>query len=230
VGLDWYNIQIKNRITAIGAGYVVNQCYIQANTNYCSALQRDPVTGQINDLSRGNANLGEMETEGLDLAINYRLPRTAYGQFGFRNETSYTDKFRTRSGPTEDWNEYAGEYFYNRVKSNTSIDWSMGNWSATWGFRYYSPVQDQCWSATVECNQPNAETNWGTGANKLGSITIHDLSVGYKTAFNSRILFGINNVFDKKPRIVYNTQASAASIDADMPIDRFFYVRYNQSF
>ena len=230
LGLDWYNIKIENRITAIGATYVANQCYIEGDANFCSVIKRDPITGQITTLSRGNANLGEMETEGLDLAINYRLPRTAYGQFGFRNETSYVDKFRTRSSAENEWNEYAGEYFYNRVKSNTTLDWSLGNWSATWGFRYYSPVKDQCWDVDIECNMPDHEATFGTGANKLGSVTIHDMSVGYKTSWNGRVLFGINNVFDKKPRIVYSTQADSSSVDADMSLDRFFYVRYTQSF
>ncbi|MGX9218147.1 TonB-dependent receptor plug domain-containing protein [Massilia varians] len=231
VGLDWYNIKVANRITAIGASYVANQCYIQGDANYCSVIQRDPVTGQINQLSRGNANLGQMETEGLDLAINYRFPRSAYGQFGLRSETSYTDKFRTRSSSANEWNEYAGDYFYNRVKSNNSIDWAMGNWSATWGFRYFSPVKDQCFTPTVECNMPNVETaSFGTGANKLGSVTIHDLSIGYKTAWNGRILLGANNVFDKKPRIAYSTQASGASVDVDQLLDRFIYVRYTQNF
>ncbi|WP_020651573.1 TonB-dependent receptor domain-containing protein [Massilia niastensis] len=232
LGLDWYNIKVENRITAITAEYVANECFIEGNTNFCSVIKRDPITGQITTLSRGNANLGEMETEGLDLAVNYRLPRTAYGQFSVRNETSYVDKFRTRSSAGSDWNEYAGEYFYNRVKSNTSIDWALGNWNATWGFRYYSPVKDQCWDRDegIECNMPDHEATFGTGANKLGSVTIHDLSVGYKTSWNGRILFGINNIFDKKPRIVYNTQADASSVDADLSLDRFFYVRYNQSF
>ncbi|UVW29676.1 TonB-dependent receptor domain-containing protein [Massilia sp. H6] len=230
IGLDWYNIAIANRITAIGATYVANQCFLEGSANFCSVIKRDPITGQINQLSRGNANLGQMETEGLDLAINYRLPRTAYGLFSLRSETSYTDSFRTRSGPDVDWNEYAGEYFYHRVKSNNSIDWSQGNWSATWGFRYFSPVKDQCWDIDVECNMPEFDATFGTGANKLGSVTIHDLSVGYKTSWNGRILFGINNAFDKKPRVAYSTQASASSVDADMLLDRFFYVRYNQSF
>ena len=233
VGLDWYNIQIENRITGISATYVANQCYIQNDQNFCSFIGRDASTGQINQLSRGNANLGMMETEGMDLAINYRLPRTAYGQFSFRNETSYVDTFRTRSTAQSAWNNYAGLYFYNRVKSNTSVDWSMGNWNATWGFRYYSPVKDSCWdvSGGVECNMPDYKSSaYGTGANKLGATTIHDLSVGYKTSWDGRILFGINNVFDKKPRIVYETQADSSSVDADLALDRFFYVRYNQSF
>jgi len=233
VGLDWYNISIENRITAIGADYVAEECYIRGNANYCGVIGRDAVTGQINRLSRGNANLGEMETEGLDLAISYRLPRTAYGQFGFRNETSYVDKFRTRDGAGSEWNNYAGLYFYNRVKSNTSIDWSLGNWSATWGFRYYSPVKDSCWDVDegIECNMPEYKSySYGTGANKLGSVTIHDLSVGYKTSWDGRFLVGVNNVFDKKPRVVYESAADASKVDADLSLDRFFYVRYTQNF
>ncbi len=233
LGLDWYNIKIENRITAIGAEYVANECYISGNANYCGVIRRDPITGQINSLSRGNANLGAMETEGVDLSVSYRLPRTAYGQFTVRNETSYVDSFRTNDGPGTEWKEYAGEYFYNRVKSNTNLDWAMGNWSATWGMRYFSPVKDACWDVQelIECNMPTYETaDSGTGANKLGSYVIHDLSVGYKTSWDGRILFGINNVFDKSPRIAYNTQASASAVDVDLALDRFFYVRYNQSF
>jgi iron complex outermembrane receptor protein len=233
VGLDWYNIKIANRITAIGAEYVANECYISNNPNYCGAITRDRVTGQINNLSRGNANLGAMETEGLDMSISYRLPRTAYGQFTLRNETSYVDSFRTSDGAGTEWKEYVGEFFYNRVKSNTNLDWAMGNWSATWGVRYFSPVKDSCWDVQelIECNMPTYQTaDGGTGANKLGSYVIHDLNVGFKTSWDGRILFGINNVFDKSPRVTYNTQASAAAVDVDLALDRFFYVRYNQSF
>jgi len=46
---------------------------------------------------------------------------------------------------------------------------------------------------------------------------------------------GANNVFDKKPRITYDASStyggtSASSVDAELPIDRFVYVRYNQAF
>jgi iron complex outermembrane receptor protein len=233
VGLDWYNIKIANRITAIGADYVANECYISGNADYCSVIRRDAVTGQISALSRGNANLGAMETEGLDMSVSYRLPRTAYGQFTLRNETSYVDSFRTNDGAGTPWKEYAGELFYNRVKSNTNLDWAMGNWSATWGVRYFSPVKDACYDVPqqIECSMPTFETaDNGTGANKLGSYVIHDVNVGFKTSWDGRILFGINNVFDKSPRVAYNTQASATAIDVDLSLDRFFYVRYNQSF
>jgi iron complex outermembrane receptor protein len=135
-----------------------------------------------------------------------------------------------QSAADAEWVDYAGEYYYNRIKSVTSLDWSMGNWNATWTARYYSAVKDQCWDSETECTNPGGAASWGTDYNRLGAEVYHDLNVGYKTSWKGQIMFGINNLLDKKPRITYNGAASSSSVDADMPIDRFFYVRYNQSF
>ena len=229
--LDWFNIKVSNIITAIGATDVAEYCYVQGIQGYCDALKRDPITGQIISLNRGNANKGILETEGLDLSLSYRLKRTAYGQFGVRSETSYVDKIRDQEAPGEEWTDYAGQYFYNRVKSNLSLDWSLGNWNATWTARYYSGVKDRCFKTNeLECSNIGGEASWGKNYNKLGSVTYNDVSVGYKTAWNGQVLVGINNLFDKKPRMTVSGAASSSYVDADYPIDRFFYVRYNQSF
>jgi iron complex outermembrane receptor protein len=231
--LDWYSIKVNNRITGVEATYVANQCYVYGVDSFCGAIQRNPATGEIVNLAHGNANLGQLKTEGVDLALNYRLPRTRFGQFSLRSETTYVDTFSVKSAADSKWEEYAGEYFYNRVKSNLNLDWSLGNWSATWGMRYLSAVKDQCWDveALIECSMPTAETaTWGTGANRLGAVVYHDLNVGYKTSWKGNIQVGVNNIFDKKARTVYQSDASAAKVDANMPIDRFVYVRYSQAF
>ncbi|WP_020651572.1 TonB-dependent receptor plug domain-containing protein [Massilia niastensis] len=230
--VDWYNIKVDNRISEISANYVVEQCYIQGVGSFCNAIKRDPATGAIINLSRGNANLGQLKTEGFDVALGYRLPRTQYGQFTVRSETSYVDSYMVKNSADAQWYNRAGDYFYNRVKSNMSLDWSLGNWSATWTARYQSGVNDECWDvqAGIECNRLNDKGEWGTGVNKLGSLTYHDVNVGYKTPWNGRIALGINNLFDKGPRVTYRGGADAAPVDADLPLDRFVYVRYTQSF
>jgi hypothetical protein len=48
-------------------------------------------------------------------------------------------------------------------------------------------------------------------------------------------MLGANNVFDKKPRIIYDTASTfggttSSSVDSELPVDRFVYVRYNQKF
>jgi len=227
--VDWYRIKISNMITAVSASWVANRCYIDNNQAFCPSIARN-ATGQIENLSRGNLNLGQMQTDGADLSLAYRFPMSRYGRFGLRSDTSYTHSFKQQASAGAEWIDYIGEYYYNKFKSVNTLDWSLGNWSATWTARYYSPVKDQCWDTDVMCNMPGAEASWGTDVNKLGALVYHDLNVGYKTSWKGQIQAGINNVFGKKPRITFNGAASSSSVDADMPLDRFFYVRYNQAF
>jgi iron complex outermembrane receptor protein len=231
--MDWYKININNRITGVSASYVAQQCYVAGVSSFCDSIKRDPITGEIINLAHGNANLGKMETEGVDLALDYRFPRSQYGQFSIHNETSYVNSFKIKSTDTAEWENYAGEYFYNRVKANTQVNWTLGNWGATWGVRYFSPTKDQCWDTGVECSNPNdSAASWGQGVNRIGSVMYHDLNVSYKTSWNGKVMVGINNIFDKQPRIVYQAgvQSSSSSVDPDQSLGRFFYVRYNQSF
>jgi iron complex outermembrane receptor protein len=232
--IDWYSIKISNRITAVSANYILGECYTQGLPEFCSSIKRDAATGTINALSRGNANLGQIKTEGVDVELRYRLPRFSWGQVNLRSETTYLDEYSTKSSATANWIDASGDYDLHRWKSNFTADWSLGNLSATWGLRYLSPVTDQCLNIPKgwECNEPGTFRPGATsaGANRLPSLVYHDISVGYKLPWNANIRAGVNNAFDKKPRFTLLGAASSTTIDADLPIDRFFYVRYNQNF
>ena len=231
--LDWFDIRVENRIVAVGTGYILGQCYVQGIPSFCAQLKRDPVSGQIIQLQRGNSNLGNQSTEGVDIGLNYRMPATSFGRFGVRTETTYLHSFVIQSTPTSTPIDYAGSYPYFRVKSNVNFDWSMGNWAASWGMRYMSAVKTSCWtvSPAVECNTPTGTWNGSSiGYDMKGSQTYHDINASYAFPWKGKLMLGVNNVFAKAPRINYNAGASAASVDPDVPLDRFFYVRYNQSF
>ena len=237
LSLDWYNIRIANRIAGINATDTVRECYIFNVDSFCNLIQRD-ATGQIVNLAIGNANRGLTETEGLDLAVSYRLPRNRYGQFTVRSETSYLDSYKEKATAIAPWVEYAGEWNYFRVKSNLTLDWTQGNWSATFTSRFFSSQKNRCWTVApaVECSNPTVRTNWGTGYTRAKELWFGDLSVGYALPWNAKLLVGANNVFDKKPLIVYNASgnnggpSSSSAVNPDMPIDRFIYMRYNQAF
>ncbi len=227
--LDWFKIHVDDRITSVSVKYTLDQCYLYGVQEFCNNLQRDS-SGQITNLSRGNMNLGALETEGLDIGLQYRFPASSYGLFNLRSDTTWVKSFKIKSTADSDWINYVSEYGYNRLKSNLSLDWSRGNWNATYTMRYQSAVKDQCWDTDVECNNPDGEASFGTGYNRLGSLTYSDLSVGYALPWKGKILVGINNLFDKSPRITYSSASSGSSVDPNLPLERFFYVRYNQAF
>eukprot|EP01114_Cavostelium_apophysatum_P024323 TRINITY_DN9481_c0_g1_i2.p2 TRINITY_DN9481_c0_g1~~TRINITY_DN9481_c0_g1_i2.p2 ORF type:complete len:966 (+),score=231.79 TRINITY_DN9481_c0_g1_i2:97-2994(+) len=231
--VDWYSIQIDNRILSVSSNTILDECYNKGQTNFCGLVSRD-ATGMINDIRRGNVNFGQIKTEGVDVELRYRMPRFSWGQINLRSETTYLDEYSTKSGGTAQWIDYSGDYDFHRWKSNLTADWSLGNLSATWGVRYLSSVTDQCLSIPNrwQCNDLTTTRPGATspGANRLASLVFHDISVGYKLPWNANVRAGVNNAFDKKPRFTVLGAASSTYVDADLPIDRFFYVRYNQNF
>ncbi|MDC8785741.1 TonB-dependent receptor, partial [Roseateles koreensis] len=243
--LDWYKIVIDNRIKSISASDVMNQCYINGVTSFCNKLTRDPLTGQINSLHRGNANLGKQETEGIDFSLNYRFPAMPWGQFSFKSESAYVKSFKVKSTADSGWIDYIGEFSgnpYYRFRSNMTVDWARGDWGASFGTRYYSGVKTQCWdigsdtSPPVECSNPVDTWSDGIGFNKTKAMIYNDLTISYNTSWKGKIMVGANNVFNISPRINYSANSgysgnsSSASVDPDLPLDRFFWVRYNQAF
>jgi iron complex outermembrane recepter protein len=232
VAVDWYNIAVTNRITAVSANYILNQCYVNGVTEFCSLSSRD-ATGQVNDLRRGNANLGEVMTEGWDLGFNYRFPATSFGRFAVKSESTYLEKYRIKSTPTANWTDFDGDWGTPRLKSNLNVDWTLGDFGVSTTARYTSSVKSSCFSATYQCNVPNQ--GWSGSAvrhHRLGSETYVDLSVSYKTPWKGELRVGSNNILDKKPRLNYSASATSSSsnVDPDVPIDRSFFVRYNQKF
>lgn len=240
--IDWYLISIENRIAAVSAGFVLGQCLVGGISSFCSQFSRDATTGQVNNLRRGNLNLGELKTEGVDVALSYQFAPTAWGRFGIKTDTTYTTSFESKSSATAPFVNLVGDFngnAYYRVRSNISMDWSKGSLGVTLGTRYYSHLRTNCWNVTarIECSDAGtAFSGSSTGFNREKALVYNDLSVSYTTPWQGRLLVGANNVFDVKPRINYATSSSfggpssSSSVDPDLPIDRFFFVRYSQTF
>ncbi|WP_243042002.1 TonB-dependent receptor plug domain-containing protein [Dyella sedimenti] len=232
VYLDWYDIRIVNQITAVGANYVLNQCYVSEVQSFCNDFQRDPVTHAVIDLNRGNLNLGSLRTSGYDFRVNYRLPEFSFGKFAVSLDSNYLKSYDQRSTSDSDIIGYAGQWGLPRVRANVGLDWSLKEWGATWTMRYYGAFRDDCWDEN-ECNQPNYESpSWsGIGANRKGASVYNDVQFRYSLPWNGTISFGVRNVFDKQPTITYAvSNSSTASLDPTLDIDRYFYLQYNQRF
>jgi iron complex outermembrane receptor protein len=238
VGADWFDIRIQNRITAVSAAYEINQCYVSGVQSFCDKITRDPITGQITSLSRGNSNLGSLSTKGVDLSVAYRIPTTPFGKFNVRSESTYVTAYTIQSTATAAPINYAGEYLYYKLKSNVAVDWSLGNWGATLSSRFYSSTKGRCWtvSPAVECSDPTGTYSGGTGYNRIGAAVYSDLNVSYKFAWKGMLAVGANNLFEKKPRITYDASStyggtsSSSSVDPELPLARFVYARYTQNF
>jgi iron complex outermembrane receptor protein len=74
-----------------------------------------------------------VDTEGWDLGVNYRLPEFAFGRFAVHWSTTYTSHLNTKTADDAEFvspgTSFAGNF---RIRSNASLDWSLGDFGATW--------------------------------------------------------------------------------------------------
>src|SRR5216684_3900050 len=84
VTIDYYNVNVENTITTIGASTILNGCYPTdgSTPSYCDLVLRDPATGKIQNIINLNTNVGKDYTDGIDLALQYAVP-TEFGRFGY---------------------------------------------------------------------------------------------------------------------------------------------------
>lgn len=239
VSLDWYNIRLKDTITAFSGQNILDRCYRLGQANACSLITRNP-NGTINDLLSSSLNIGSTEVEGYDLTVGYKLPETAFGKFSMVWDSTYLTNFQNNN----DGDNFAGEYADRdnnwRIRSNLGLYWNMGDFGATWFVRYYSHQDENCSGITASqrpllCSDPDRFVDGPAGTpvpaaeNRIPSVVYNDASVFVNTPWNSKVTIGVNNILDRDPPRSATTFANSFDPQYEIP-GRFFYFRYLQKF
>lgn len=214
ISLDWWSIELENRISSFAANTILDKCYVDNISSYCDLITRD-ATGLVTGMFIGPINAGFQELEGYDLTVKYRLADTSVGTFGFTLDSTYVTKNRSRDSTQDDWEALNGKYFesdpYWRLRGNLTTDWTYGDFSASWMIRYRSGLTEAVSEGTLE------------------SITYHDLQLSYNLPWNATVRVGANNIFAKDPPVTLDAFANSFDPQYDIP-GRYMYMQYTQRF
>ena len=226
VSVDWWKIDVKDAIGDLSASTILSRCIRSGDANACALVQRAP-GGQITSLIQSGVNFGTYNVEGVDVTVNYRLPRTRFGSFSFQVDTTIMRNFDSGTGNNVGY--YAGRGdAWSEYRTNVTTRWERGNFGATWGMRFYSKIIEDC-SIMISLGLPQACSSPSTSENRMGGTTYHDISAYWKTPWKGRVTVGAANAFGKNPPISYSTFANSFDPKYDVP-GAFYYLRYAQSF
>ncbi|MCL7715165.1 TonB-dependent receptor [Stenotrophomonas mori] len=234
ISLDWFNYKIKDMIIEDSVDRILRDCYVLGNSARCEGIVR-AADGHISQLFYGLANLGEMETEGYDLGVKYRLPELAIGQFSLDWQTTYTAKYDEQGQNAKGENitiGYVGSPGIFRVRSNLGLNWEKGEWGVNYTARYYSGMKEDCVAlGDGWCDLPDRYANgeWAP-LRSTGSNTFHDLQVSYKAPWNATVAIGANNVFNHRGALQYSAPNSSFAYYGGFDIGRYVYLKYTQRF
>ena len=131
---------------------------------------------------------------------------------------------------------------YSRIRARAFVDWSMGDWTASWRVRYVGPFDlgnaddRQGSSADGAClhDPVTGAPNQFCGVElHYGATVYHSATVSYALpSINSRIDVGVDNIFDKQPPMMYQNNVLNANTDVSTfdTVGRYFWGRYTVKF
>jgi iron complex outermembrane receptor protein len=227
--LDWWQIEIDGAISILSLQQLAEQCYTLGN--FCSEIFRRP-NGELDTANQTTQNIGAIKTEGYDFAVNYRLPEFSFGRFAAGLNATYTSKFDEQLLPGAPFRGRVGQFGSPnwRLRANFNLDWTLGDWGATYRARYFSSVREQC-ILDSRCSQPD-HIDPVIGPDPLtraGAVTYHDVQVRWTAPWDGTITLGLNNAFDKGPPVLLTAFANSYDPNYDVP-GRFWYMEYRQKF
>ncbi len=222
ISIDYFNIEIDDTIGVSGGSVsnVLDLCFNQIqdlNSGACQAAGRNSTTGVIdtqNPVGVITANVGELETSGIDLMISYAWD-LGFGIGGNTSELSvlfnatFLDELNlTPIAGLDTVNECAGAYGRTcgepkpETKTNTMINWTSG--ALTLGLRHRWAEETRL--DEVVFGQRTADS---VASLDIGGDGYVDLSFNYDVNDGIAIWGGIINAFDEDPPLLGRRQVRA---------------------
>ena len=237
LSIDFYSIKLSSMIAAQSVDSVYTQCFsAEVNPTYdpttvsCLQVQRDPGTGVRAPTDVSYTNLSRLETDGLDVQVNWGHEVGA-GNFNLTAFITYLNSMKTAVDPTASFREWQGSLGPNDLsgvnggayeyRTFTTGSYSRGPWSASLRWRHLPSVAS---AGSVVGNNTVLPTE---------SYDAFDASGSFEFSERTTLRVGIDNLLNTDPPITDRTQYSpGASTNAGFydVLGRRAYVALGMSF
>lgn len=212
LSVDYYDIRIKDAITAYGNQDILSQCYnsdLPTSANpFCGDVTRNPNNGQLSGITQREFNLAGFRTAGLDVAAEYRFDLKDIGipgRWSVRYDATHLLKYETSfvglTGlvKTDERGELVSGTFKYRARG--SLSWRSDDLTLRWTAIYYGKIYDSLTRLneyrTFKAANPNAEYPLFLN---IPAVWQHNVYASYNLKMSGtslRLYGGITNVFDK---------------------------------
>lgn len=213
--LDYYNIQIDNRIAFFSSQNLINR--EQAGDPIPAGLGvTRRANGSIAQILTGYGNEGDLETDGVDLNARFNFDFEDAGRLASNFQVSWIDNLSIDGG------------------RNLVRDPGVPQWRAVLQNVYNINDFTVAWNVnTIGGQYTDVDAvagNDGVGrSGNMGVWTTHDLQVSYNTPWDGQISVGAQNVFEKYPTIE-DFDGREYNYYLYNGYGRVAYVRYTQTF
>lgn len=204
--IDYFDVKIKDVIATVAASDIARRCALGLQ-EYCDLITFDDSPSGIADIRTTPANLNQLNTNGLDIELAYRVPTEDMGIPGtldIRSLTTWTAHLTTVDAASSI--DRAGSGALGGVpkwNNNTTITYALGRVTNSLQFRYTSAIKGDATLVGPDSALYDPQFSNSINVNHFPAALYVNWTLQYDVLRdNGRSLqvFGIvNNLFDKDP-------------------------------
>jgi iron complex outermembrane receptor protein len=216
--VDLWQISLKDQINAIDESTIFGD-YAKYKDRFVYSADGK----SLQYIVALQSNLGKVNTNGADISLAWRMPKTSVGNFVATLDGTYVDVYEYQNEKDGPFTQNAGSYQDNapvmRWRHNAAIQWTSGDWSTSFAQKYVSGYTDQNQVADKYVQDVKA-------------YVTYSLSATYSGIKNASITAGVKNLFDEIPPFSNQGTVFQKGYDPRFtdPVGRAFYVRANYKF
>jgi outer membrane receptor protein involved in Fe transport len=231
LNLDFWKYEIDNLITQLDPNYSIGQCVASGDPTFCGLITRYATgtnQGRIAAFGMPTANLGSLETKGIDFGVKYALRDTPIGSFQFSFDMTRIQNYDVVASPGAAVQQIAGTYNrqfgnYAKWRGLAGIGWSYDNFDGLLTARYIG---------SLDLLNPDGANPTPNPTLKIPAFTYLALTLGYEFESKTKVQVGVDNLTDKTPPIFYQNNVINANTDVSTydTLGRRFFVSVTQKF
>jgi iron complex outermembrane receptor protein len=222
---DWWSIRLTNQISGL-----TDTDVLADPTTFASYYHRNPAGNLATDgsqcpnpvtcgyLDLRTQNLGDMNTNGVDLSAAYKIRTTDFGNFTLGYSGTWVHKYEYQNFIGDTLHSKVGIYSGGnpifRWQNTVNLNWAKNTVSGGLVAHYKSGYLDQ------------------DEENHVASYTTFDGYGSWKALPGLTLTAGVRNLFDRQPPLSYQTDTFQAGYDPRYtdPTGRTMYVRATYDF
>jgi iron complex outermembrane recepter protein len=244
--VDWFNINVMNAVSTLPANDTLDACLY--NDLLCNLVKRNSLGylwGPQSVAGGGyvqatNANIGYLQTKGMDFEANYRLPLKDLGlqnldTVDFLFQGTWTQHFIDDPSPSVPAYDCAGLFGVScgsaaiggpipAWRHRWRVTWnSHWNFQASLQWRFISGMENEWYNSqstfVKEC--PACLTTGAGGAplqRTIPDYNYFDLTATWKVKEGLVLRTGVNNIFDKDPPVISAASFTGAGAPNTYPM------------
>jgi iron complex outermembrane receptor protein len=240
LAVDYIDIKVKDQVTQLGAANIVRGCYASEtfpDDPLCSLFVRAPegASGEFSILTVQDPyiNINQQHNKSIDVTTRFRQDLGAMGTLSLLGQATFQlkDKFKLFEGTEGNFNGEAGD---PKWVGDLNVTWNKQPFTVTYGLQVIAETNDIDNLEIVggasltegNCLATNAAFALRGGpycpVYKLPRVAYHSLSAEIEAGDRYSFLFGVANLFDKKPPRVSNVGAPISAF-ANVPLLGSYY-------